>query len=256
METLSLSLRLYQRDTFIDYNYLEDILLNHFICLKNFHFDIVVDHVIIYDDIRPCFSDIQRTFIHKESRVDGYLDCANHPAGLWRQCHIYSLPFVFEYMQPITNCFSGGLFRTVTVVWLKDLNNSFEHSFFMKISQSCPLIRRLTIANQLKQKQKTKDFLSVIKFSHLIELRCEIVDLDYVEQFLSSLITYLPALTKLNVQYEHLVTITENFTSDITRTNCANLKSINFTDVQATVHSEDFYRYFPSLNSSIDKSQR
>jgi len=126
----------------------------------------------------------------------------------------------------------------------------------MKISQSCPLIRRLTIANQLKQKQKTKDFLSVIKFSHLIELRCEIVDLDYVEQFLSSLITYLPALTKLNVQYEHLVTITENFTSDITRTNCANLKSINFTDVQATVHSEDFYRYFPSLNSSIDKSQR
>jgi len=123
----------------------------------------------------------------------------------------------------------------------------------MKISQSCPLIRRLTIANQLKQKQKTKDFLSVIKFSHLIELRCEIVDLDYVEQFLSSLITYLPALTKLNVQYEHLVTITENFTSDITRTNCANLKSINFTDVQATVHSEDFYRYFPSLNLSIDK---
>jgi len=123
----------------------------------------------------------------------------------------------------------------------------------MKISQSCPLIRRLTIANQLKQKQKTKDFLSVIKFSHLIELRCEIVDLDYVEQFLSSLITYLPNLTKLNVQYEHLVTITENFTSDITRTNCANLKSINFTDVQATVHSEDFYRYFPSLNLSIDK---
>ena len=123
----------------------------------------------------------------------------------------------------------------------------------MKISQSFPLIRRLTIANQLKQKQKTKDFLSVIKFSHLIELRCEIVDLDYVEQFLSSLITYLPALTKLNVQYEHLVTITENFTSDITRTNCANLKSINFTDVQATVHSEDFYRYFPSLNLSIDK---
>ena len=123
----------------------------------------------------------------------------------------------------------------------------------MKISQSFPLIRRLTIANQLKQKQKTKDFLSVIKFSHLIELRCEIVDLDYVEQFLSSLITYLPALTKLNVQYEHLVTITENFTSDITRTNCTNLKSINFTDVQATVHSEDFYRYFPSLNLSIDK---
>ena len=159
-------------------------------------------------------------------------------------------------MQPITNCFPGGLFKSVTVLWLKDTNHPFEHSFFMKISQSCPLIRRLTIANQLKQKQKTKDFLSVIKFSHLIELRCEIVDLDYVEQFLSSLITYLPALTKLNVQYEHLVTITENFTSDITRTNCANLKSINFTDVQATVHSEDFYRYFPSLNSSIDKSQR
>jgi len=91
----------------------------------------------------------------------------------------------------------------------------------------------------------------MIQFSHLIELQCGYVHIDYIEQFLSSLYTHLPALTKLAVQYEHLVAITENFTSDVIRINCAKLKSIHFTDVQSTVHSEDFYHYFPSLNLSV-----
>ena len=249
LETLFLSLRLYQRDTFIDYTYLENIFLRDLSCLQNFHFDIVVDHVIIHDNAKPCFSDIQQTFIRKGYHVDGYLDCANHPAGLWNQCHIYSLPFMFEYMQPITNCFPGGLFKSVTVLWLKDTNHPFEHSFFMKISQSFPFVRCLTIINKLEQ--KNKDLSSMIQFSHLIELQCGYVHIDYIEQFLSSLYTHLPALTKLAVQYEHLVAITENFTSDVIRINCAKLKSIHFTDVQSTVHSEDFYHYFPSLNLSV-----
>ena len=83
LETLFLSLRLYQRDTFIDYTYLENIFLRDLSCLQNFHFDIVVDHVIIHDNAKPCFSDIQQTFIRKGYHVDGYLDCAIHPVGLW-----------------------------------------------------------------------------------------------------------------------------------------------------------------------------
>ena len=156
---------------------------------------------------------------------------------------------MFEYMQPITNCFPGDLFKSVTVLWLKDRNRPFENSFFMKVSQSFPYIRRLTIINEL-EKQQIKHLSPIIKFSSLIELHCVIVHTNYVEQFLSSLNTYLPALTKLTVQYKRLVTITEYFTRDITRINCAKLKSINFTDIESTVHSEDFYRYFPSLNLS------
>jgi len=82
LETLSLSLHLYQRSSFIDYTYLENIFLGSLLCLRNFHFDIV-DHIIIYDDTKPCFSDIQQTFIRKGYHVNGYLDCAIHPVGLW-----------------------------------------------------------------------------------------------------------------------------------------------------------------------------
>ncbi len=59
--------------------------------------------------------------------------------------------------------------------------------------------------------------------------------------------TRLSCLSKLRVQYEHLVTITENFTRNTTCINCAKLNHINFDQKVAMVHSKGFYLYFPLL---------
>jgi hypothetical protein len=152
-----------------------------------------------------------------------------------------------EYLQPISHSFPGGLFKNVSVLWMRDEYQSFEYSFFIKISQSFPLLRRLTITNRIEQKQKSKEVSSIIEFPHLIELDCRDAHINYVEQFLSNLNTYLPSLIKFHVQYEHLLTITENFTSNVTRTNCATLKSIRFDNELTMVHSKEFYLYLPSL---------
>jgi hypothetical protein len=63
----------------------------------------------------------------------------------------------------------------------------------------------------------------------------------------SNLNTRLPCLSKLHVQYEHLVTITENFTRNTTYINCAQLKQTHFYDKMPILHSQDFYLDFPLL---------
>lgn len=88
---------------------------------------------------------------------------------------------------------------------------------------------------------------ATIKFSHLIELACTHVHMNYVEQFLSNSNTRLPSLVRLHIQYEHLLAVTENFTRNATRINCDRLKSIRFYGELTMVHSTDFYLYFPSL---------
>jgi hypothetical protein len=64
---------------------------------------------------------------------------------------------------------------------------------------------------------------------------------------LSDLNTRLPSLIRLVIQHERLSTVTENFTRNATRINCAGLKSIILDHELAMVHSKDFYQYFPSL---------
>jgi hypothetical protein len=69
---------------------------------------------------------------------------------------------------------------------------------------------------------------SIIEYLHLIELTFAPVHIDYVEQFLFSLNTRLrlPSLNSLCIEYEQLLTVTENFTRNATCTNCVKLKSI------------------------------
>jgi hypothetical protein len=138
---------------------------------------------------------------------------------------------------------------------LKDFSHSFEHDFFVRIARSFPLLSRLILYNRTKQKEKPSNQLvkpeqasSIIEYSHLVQLYydCD-VHIDYVEEFLSNLNTRLPCLSKLYIQYEQLVTVTENFTRNETRINCSKLKQIIFYDKVAKVHSKDFYLYFPLL---------
>ncbi|CAF3800603.1 unnamed protein product [Rotaria sordida] len=88
----------------------------------------------------------------------------------------------------------------------------FEHDFFVKISKSFPLISQLALLNVWKQEKKTR----------------------------------LPSLNTLYVNYQDLMTTTEDYTNDLARENCAKVKNIIF-DTIPIVYSENFYLYFPSL---------
>ena len=57
--------------------------------------------------------------------------------------------------------------------------------------------------------------------------------------------TSLPQLTVLEVQYEDLQIVTNNFTRDATRSNCARVNRVIFN--KTIVHSKEFYLYFPLL---------
>jgi hypothetical protein len=78
-------------------------------------------------------------------------------------------------------------------------------------------------------------------------INVRILCINDVEQFLSDINTRLPCLNKLHVKYEHLTTVTKNFTRIATRINCAKVKSLTFHDPVDMRHSKDFYLYFPSL---------
>lgn len=71
------------------------------------------------------------------------------------------------------------------------------------------------------------------------------MNIDYVDHFLNESKTHLPCLTELKVRFDDLKKVTENFTRDATRRNCAKIKRLIVEDLRD--FPEDVYRYFPSL---------
>jgi hypothetical protein len=86
---------------------------------------------------------------------------------------------------------------------------------------------------------------SIVQYPYLTSLDISISHIDYVEHFLNATKALLPRLTKLEVDYDQLIIVTENFTKDTTRLNCAKVKQLIIEET--LVHSKDFYVYFPLL---------
>lgn len=57
----------------------------------------------------------------------------------------------------------------------------------------------------------------------------------------------IPCLSMLLVKYEQLTTVTEDFTRNATRVNCAKVKSIEFYMAEKTAYPTGIYSYFPVL---------
>jgi hypothetical protein len=245
LEELTLSLNVYERRAFIEGTHLKMNILSQMSHLKTFIFDIVT-HTHINDENLKTIDDIQSTFVQN---VDGYIDY--QPNGNSR-CHIYSLPFTMEYLHDITNNFPGGIFTNVRTLSIFDKIHPFEHDFFNRISHSFPLLNSLMVFNLKQQNEKQTRQLfnnekrfSIIEFSRLSQLNLRDAHFDYVEQFLLHTNTYLPCLNQLEIQYEHLVNLTENFKNNAPKVNCAKLKRL-LLDKEIT-YSIDFYLYFPLL---------
>jgi len=246
VEKLFLSLRVGRKNSFIDGAYLYNNIHSQMPHLDTFHFDIVTDHVLINEQQPKVTSNhIRRTFMERGYHVDCYTDYRVFGTG---RCHVYSVPSQMERICPITRSFSDGMLNNVRALRMKDYFHSFEHKLFIQISHSFPSLSRLMVSNTNKQEEKHEEKSSIIiRFPRLIELEYSGVHIDYVEQFLSDLNTCLPCLKKIHISYKQLANVTENFTRNMTRMNCAKLKHIIFDQNIEMAHTKDYYLYFPSL---------
>ncbi|CAF2723094.1 unnamed protein product [Rotaria sp. Silwood2] len=241
---------------YIDGNQLYDDILIYMPRLNKFTFNIQTfvdkrnDEIIFSSN-----EDIQHSFNRKQyGSVGSYVEtftrenkykCHHYslPYEFKSRCHIYSLPYQFKDFDFVTNAFQGGMFNNVESVVITDCK-PFEHNFFKLISGSFPRLKHLYIFNKEPMENK-EESISLIVFSHLIFLNIYTCHADYAEQFLVDKHCHLPCLMNLEIEYETLVLVTNNFTNDATRLTCSKLTNLR---VQGPfVPPENFDEYFPLL---------
>ncbi len=136
-----------------------------------------------------------------------------------------------------------------SVMFVQDIV-PFNHEFFVRVAQSFPLLKNFRILNSKSQSSCNLNTFSpdnnqsnsIAEFPHLTYLDILCANINYLEQFLNERKTYVPCLTKLIVVYDNLRNVTNNFTREETRRNCAKMKKLMMTI--PLVHSKDFYLYF------------
>ncbi|CAF1289177.1 unnamed protein product [Rotaria sordida] len=232
LEELDLCLIVSRKKIFIDGNDLKTNIINNMTLLNKFTFNIR-SLSRFYNQINfPSNKDIRHTFDgFKDNQIISCIDYFQKRN--YGQCHMYSYPYKLKYYDNITNNFPGGIFKCVRTISLFD-ERPFEHEFFLQISQSFPLIEKLTLINKKPQinkfneqsKDDNRPSLIVIQYSHLFELNLIKTHEDYLEQFLLDTKMCLPNSIFLHINYQLLKEVTHNFTRNSTRNNCAKIRVI------------------------------
>jgi len=249
LEELTLNIRIEHRTRFVDGTQINSEILVHLPQLYKFTFHISTkveqQHLVhhLSDD------DIQRTFANVRYQQAG---CFLTHYSSSTKCDIFSLPFMFDRFE-IGITFPCIIFAHVIQLAVYD-EVPFEHEFFLRITRSFPLLKVLHVSNSTSQlhvpsNQSSNDnqMHSIVEYPYLISLRLSCVHINYVEQFLNETETHLPRLTELIVDDNQLTIVTENFTRNGTRFNCAKVKQLMTRKPLA--HSKDLYIYFPVLSS-------
>ncbi|CAF0740721.1 unnamed protein product [Rotaria sp. Silwood1] len=228
--------------TYIDGIQLYDQFLIYMTQLNKFTFNIktTVYQTNVSVEL-PSNEDIQRSFIGRDyQEVVSYIKTTLF--GRIGECHIYSLPYEFEYFN-LDNSFQGGMFHKVRQLTMND-TIPFKHKLFKLISQGFPFLKFLYIINNdpLKDKQHSS---TLITFPYLTFLDLTLAHLGYAELFLLEKTMHLPRLLNLAMQYESLTTITNNFTTNAIYFNFGKLISLDICP--SFVRPENFRQYFPLL---------
>jgi hypothetical protein len=154
------------------------------------------------------------------------------------------VPYQFNEFLFMGSCFRGGRFDKVRLLSMHDVR-SFEHKLFQISSQDFRSLQQLIILNDEPQNNEQRHSSTSITFNHLLTLDIFNVHNNNVIQFLSDKITRLPCLTNLVIECEKLTRMTNYFTNDTTRLNCAQIKSL--VTYELFVPLKNFHSYFPSL---------
>lgn len=232
--------------TYIDGNQLYNEVLRYMPQLNQFIFNIHTQVSVQYRSIKldlPSNDDIRNSFIRRG--FQSFDVCADDKfTEDISNCHVYSLPYEFENFRYLNNSFHGGKFDKVRKLLMED-ERPFEYKLFKIISQDFPFLQRLRISNYKSQKDNSDHSSTLITFNCLFELGVACAHPDYAIQFLSDKNTRLTCLTDLLICYNTLEMVTNYFTDDTMRLNCAKIKTL--TTYSSLASSQDFYSYFPSL---------
>ena len=222
LKELDLTIALANNDKCIDINILNKDIVTHMPQLNKFTFNIYskIHHrnpnrLILYEHSQQIFA----YFYHNQVNI-----CVDHfPENEYTQCHIYSYPYKLNFYKNITNHFPGGLFPSVTSVFLYD-ECAFEYEFFRQIARSFPFMKILRIRNQ--KPQNDNESLSIIEYPNLTSLTLYDSHDDYVELFLFNTKVSLPNNIRLLVEHESVKKVTDNFTRYRTQNNCTKFNPV------------------------------
>jgi hypothetical protein len=215
LEELKLHLDVERSDlSYLDGNQFYDQFLVYMTQLKKFTFNIKTK--IYARNVRfelPSNEDIQRSFIGRDyQKVASYINTVSCIGD--GECHIYSLPYDFEYFFDLDNTFEGGMFHKVRQLTMNDAT-PFEHKLFKLVSQDFPFLETLSVYNAYPQTDKQYSS-TIITFPYLTFLDIHNAHIDYIELFLLKKNMHLPLLVNLYINEKSLKTITNNFTIDPT----------------------------------------
>jgi hypothetical protein len=199
------------------------------------------------DSVNQQNDDIQSTFpIGQHNKFEASCSVVSYPDGS-RFCYIISQPYTLNRLEFICQQnLPSGIFASVRFLMLYTNNQqSFEHQFFVKVSQSFPCLERLYIIGTEPQLFNNQT-LPLIEFLYLKMLIFdENIHLDYILQFLTHTKTHLPKLDGLQINYEDLTAVTHVFTNTEILVNCARVTDLYVNE--QFVRSTEFNRFFPSL---------
>jgi hypothetical protein len=244
IEDLTLFLNVIRSNTtYIDGTHLYNDILAFMPLLHKFTFSIKTNVLNTDTELLfPSADDVKHSFIEKGNRhVGSYVH--NTLSGMHGQCHVFSLPYQFDTYLLTNNSFQGDIFFTVRSMTILDLY-PLEHQLFQKISHHFPFLRNLTFINYMRQNNKQHSS-TFVTFPYLEELDITRTNVDYVEQFLFEKNTRLPRLLKLHISYETLAMVTNNFTNDLVRLNCSQIRRLVTKELY--VRPKDFHLCFPLL---------
>ncbi len=239
---LTLNLKTDNRIEFIDGIHLENEIVSHMSQLEKFNFHITTKVEISDPEHRQSLDDIQNIFTNwKFDQVKCCIDYFPNHNG---KCDIYSIPYHFGYIYDVGHSFHGHLFKNVTRLRVSD-QRSFEHDFFYWISIAFPNLKYIAVLNRKPQERKYSNDQHPVHYPKLLHLNVRFAHIDYVNQFLRHEYTRISQPFYINIDYDELVTVTNNFTNDATRVNCYQIDChiIN----KPFVYPENFYQYFPLL---------
>ena len=245
LENLDLFLRIDRKLALVDGDDLKNNVINHMARLNKFTCNIYSRR---YYPIQTNFSfneNVQHTFRYFHDRqmissIDYF------PEKQYSQCLIYSYPYQLKFYHHLSNNFPNDSFKNVTELSLYD-ERPFAHEFFLRIAQSFPLLKELTVVNRKAQLDQ-RCIESIIVYPHLKGLDIRDVYDDYVEQFLVDTKMSLPNAISLSVRYEALERVTHNFQREATRINCSKLRFLHTLGISSLAqHVKD---YFPHITRS------
>jgi len=249
LEELDLNIIVHCYEKFLDGDTLKKDILIYMPQLYKFTFNICSSISHRNQTNFPLNEHIQKTFKYfSNNEIITYID--HFQEETYSQCHVYSCPYKWKVYNNITNQFRGGLFTTVTEVSIYD-ECPFEYEFFLRIAQSFPFMKDLTIQNRKAQNRKqflkannNNPILSIIEYPNLNRLDLSNTADLYVEFFLFNMNISLPNNLHLCVDYQSLKRVTYHFTRYKTRSNCVKLAAL-YLDVVDQIN-ENVKNYFPN----------